>query len=95
VVKQHAQTVINTIKVLQLVLSGYPAAIPAVAAATVAGFAVKNIVNTKVTRAGGAIPTLGNGVINNGANVVPLSNGDNTLTYVRKVKLFLTNNNKH
>jgi hypothetical protein len=38
------------IKVLQLVLLGYPAAIPAVAA-TVAGFgAVKNIVNTSTTR---------------------------------------------
>jgi hypothetical protein len=32
-----AQAVINTYQVLQLVLLGYPAAIPAVAAATVAG----------------------------------------------------------
>jgi hypothetical protein len=47
---------------------GISSYIPAVAA-TVAGLVqLKNIVNTKVpTRAdGGAIPTLGNGVINNG-----------------------------
>jgi hypothetical protein len=42
-----------------------------------------------VTRAdGGAIPTLGNGVINNGANVVPF-NGDNTLAYVRQGEVIL------
>jgi hypothetical protein len=45
-------------------LLGYPAAIPAVAAATVAGFGAENIVNTKVpTRADGGAITLGNGVI--------------------------------
>jgi hypothetical protein len=32
---------------------------------------------------------LGNGVINNGANVVPLSNGDNTLAYVRQGEVIL------
>jgi hypothetical protein len=80
------------IKVLQLVLLGYPAAIPAVAAAaTVAGFgAVKTLLIPKYQHAdGGAIPTLGNGVINNGANVVPLSNGDNTLAYVRQGEVIL------
>jgi hypothetical protein len=46
--------------------------------------------NTKVpTRADGGAPTLGNGVINNGANVVPLSNGDNTLAYVRQGEVIL------
>jgi hypothetical protein len=80
------------IKVLQLVLLGYPAAIPAVAAATVAGFgAVKTLLIPKYQHAdGGAIPTLGNGVINNGANVVPLSNGDNTLAYVRQGEVIPT-----
>lgn len=39
---------------------------------------------------GGAIPTLGNGVINNGANLaVPLSNGDNTLAYVKQGEMIL------
>jgi hypothetical protein len=42
------------IKVLQLVLLGYPAAIPAVAAATVAGFgAVKTLLTKYPTRADG------------------------------------------
>jgi hypothetical protein len=50
------------IKVLQLVLLGYPAAIPAVAA-TVAGFgAVKTLLIPVPHADGGAIPTLGNGV---------------------------------
>jgi hypothetical protein len=31
---------------------------------------------------------------NNGVNVAPPSNGDNTLHMLDKVKLFLTNNNK-
>jgi hypothetical protein len=31
----------------------------------------------------------GNGVINNGANVVPLSGGDNTLAYVRQGEVIL------
>jgi Sec-independent protein translocase protein TatA len=55
VVKQHLhKLLLILIKVLQLVLLGYPAAIPAVAAATVAGFgAVKNIVNQIPTRADG------------------------------------------
>jgi hypothetical protein len=43
---------------------------------------------------GGAIPTLGNGVINNGANVTPLMVIIH-LHMLDKVKLFLTNNNKH
>ena len=38
---------------------------------------------------GGVIETLGNGVINNGANVVPLSNGDNTLAYVKQGEVIL------
>lgn len=38
---------------------------------------------------GGIIPTLGAGVINNGANVIPLSNGDNTLAYVKQGEVIL------
>lgn len=53
---------------------------------------VNKITSTKVpTRAdGGEIPTLGNGVINNGANLaIPLSNGDNTLAYVGQGEVIL------
>lgn len=88
-----AQSLINTYQGISAgVKLGYPMAIPAVAAATLTGFgAVKNIISTKVpTRAeGGIIPTLGNGVINNGANVIPLSNGDNTLAYVKQGEVIL------
>ncbi|MFV8339146.1 hypothetical protein ACNQGL_07730 [Flavobacterium sp. LB3P21] len=88
-----AQALINTYQGISAgVKLGYPMAIPAVAAATLTGFgAVKNIVATKVpTRAeGGIIPTLGAGVINNGANVIPLSNGDNTLAYVKQGEVIL------
>ena len=39
---------------------------------------------------GGAIPTLGAGIINNGANLpIPLSNGDNTLVYVKQGEMIL------
>lgn len=38
---------------------------------------------------GGAIPTLRSGVINNGSNVRPLSNGDDTLAYVRQGEVIL------
>jgi hypothetical protein len=62
-----------------------------------AGFgAVKTLLIPKYQHAdGGAIPTLGNGVINNGANVVPPSMVIIHLHMLDKVKLFLTNNNKH
>ncbi|PWB24645.1 hypothetical protein [Flavobacterium sp. HTF] len=67
----------------------------AAGAAVVAGIAnVKKITSTKEasvpTRAeGGAIPTLRNGLINNGSNVVPLSNGDDTLAYVKQGEVIL------
>jgi hypothetical protein len=64
--QQHsAQAVINTYQGITAGIKlGYPAAIPAVAA-TVAGFgAVKTLLIPKYQHAdGGAIPTLGNGVI--------------------------------
>ena len=53
---------------------------------------VGKIVSTKVpSRAsGGVIPKLGSGVINNGANLsVPLSNGDDTLAYVKQGEVIL------
>lgn len=53
---------------------------------------VTKIASTKVpSRAsGGAIPTLRSGVINNGANLaVPLSNGDDTLAYVKQGEMIL------
>lgn len=81
-------------------MSGIPIVGPvlgaiAAGAAVVAGIAnVKKITSTKTasvpTRAeGGAIPTLSNGVINNGSNVVPLSNGDDTLAYVKQGEVIL------
>lgn len=53
--------------------------------------AVKQITSTKTPKLadGGQIPTLGNGVINNGANIIPLSNGDNTLAYVKQGEVIL------
>jgi hypothetical protein len=53
---------------------------------------VTRIASTKVpSRAsGGAIPTLRSGVIDNGANLsVPLSNGDDTLAYVKQGEMIL------
>lgn len=38
---------------------------------------------------GGSIPTLRSGVIDNGSNVTPLSNGDDTLAYVRQGEVIL------
>ncbi len=57
------------------------------AAAISGGGAVLKKVQKKAD--GGVIETLGSGVINNGANVVPLSNGDNTLAYVRQGEVIL------
>ncbi|WP_123902583.1 hypothetical protein [Flavobacterium hibernum] len=81
-------------------MSGIPIVGPvlgaiAAGAAVAAGIAnVKKITSTKEasvpTRAeGGAIPTLRNGLINNGSNVVPLSNGDDTLAYVKQGEVIL------
>lgn len=91
-----AQALINTYQGITAgVKLGYPMAIPAVAMATATGFgAIKNIVATKPptvpTRAdGGIIPTLTSGVINNGSNVIPLSNGDDTLAYVKQGEVIL------
>ncbi len=82
-------------------MSGIPIVGPvlgaiAAGAAVAAGIAnVKKITSTKEasvpTRAeGGAIPTLRSGTISNGANLsVPLSNGDDTLAYVRQGEVIL------
>jgi hypothetical protein len=84
-----AQALINTyLGITAGVKLGYPMAIPAVAMATLTGFgAVKNIIATRAE--GGLIPTLQSGVINNGGNVIPLSNGDDTLAYVGQGELIL------
>lgn len=53
---------------------------------------VQKIVSTKTPKLaeGGIVPTLGAGVIDNGANLsVPLSNGDNTLAYVKQGEVIL------
>jgi hypothetical protein len=50
--------------------------------------AVKTLKKSNTKRADGAIPTLGNGVINNGANVVPPSMVIIHLHMLDKVKLF-------
>lgn len=52
---------------------------------------VKKITSTKVPShaSGGTIPTLRAGLINNGANVAPLSNGDDTLAYVGQGEVIL------
>jgi hypothetical protein len=91
-----AQALVNTYQGITAgVALGYPMAIPAVAMAAATGFAaVKNIVATKSPdipkRAdGGLIPTLGAGVINNGSNIIPLSNGDDTLAYVKQGEMIL------
>lgn len=88
-----AQALINTyLGIAAGVKLGYPMAIPAVAMAAATGFAaVKNIVSTKVPSKaeGGIIPTLRSGVINNGSNVIPLSNGDDTLAYVKQGEVIL------
>ncbi|HRE77098.1 MAG TPA: hypothetical protein PLL09_04650 [Flavobacterium sp.] len=54
--------------------------------------AVKKITSTKVPSYadGGQVPSLGSGVIDNGANLsVPLSNGDDTLAYVKQGEVIL------
>lgn len=98
-----AQATIDTYKAATSAysaMSGIPIVGPvlgaiAAGAAVAAGIAnVKKITSTKTasvpTRAeGGAIPTLSNGVINNGSNVVPLSNGDDTLAYVKQGEVIL------
>ncbi|PZR11687.1 MAG: hypothetical protein DI539_20410 [Flavobacterium psychrophilum] len=38
---------------------------------------------------GGIVPTLSSGVINNGSNIMPLSNGDDTLAYVTQGEVIL------
>lgn len=53
---------------------------------------IQKIASTKTPKFadGGEVPTLGNGVIDSGANLqVPLSNGDNTLAYVRQGEVIL------
>lgn len=98
-----AQATIDTYKAATSAysaMSGIPIVGPvlgaiAAGAAVAAGIAnVKKITSTKTasvpTRAeGGTIPTLSNGVINNGSNVVPLSNGDDTLAYVKQGEVIL------
>jgi hypothetical protein len=53
--------------------------------------AVKKITGVPVPSlaTGGEIPTLRAGVIDNGSNVVPLANGDDTLAYVRQGEVIL------
>ncbi len=63
--------------------------------AIVAGVGLKNIQKINATKTpkfadGGEVPTLQSGVIDNGANLsVPLSNGDNTLAYVKQGEIIL------
>jgi hypothetical protein len=57
------------------------------AAAISSGGAILKKVQKKAD--GGVIETLGSGVINNGANVIPLNNGDNTLAYVKQGEVIL------
>jgi hypothetical protein len=96
-----AQTTIDTYQAATAAykaMAGIPVVGPALGAvaagaAVVSGIAnVKKITSTKVpTRAeGGAIPTLRSGLINSGSNLtVPLSNGDDTLAYVRQGEMIL------
>jgi hypothetical protein len=53
--------------------------------------AVKKITSVKTSSfaEGGQIPTLSSGVINNGSNIIPLSNGDDTLAYVGQGEVIL------
>ncbi|MGQ2984871.1 hypothetical protein [Flavobacterium sp.] len=53
--------------------------------------AVKKITATPIPSKaeGGEIPTLRAGVINNGSNILPLTNGDDTLAYVRQGEVIL------
>jgi hypothetical protein len=53
--------------------------------------AVRQITSTKTPKLadGGIIPTLESGLINNGSNIVPLSNGDDTLAYVGQGEVIL------
>lgn len=46
-------------------------------------------VNISSHAEGGIIPTLRSGTINNGSNILPLSNGDDTLAYVRQGEVIL------
>lgn len=99
-----AQATIDTYKAATSAysaMSGIPIVGPvlgavAAGAAVVAGIAnVKKITSTKTasvpTRAdGGEIPTLRSGYINSGSNLsIPLSNGDDTLAYVRQGEMIL------
>lgn len=99
-----AQATIDTYKAATSAysaMSGIPIVGPvlgaiAAGAAVAAGIAnVKKITSTKTasvpTRAeGGTIPTLRSGLINNGSNLsIPLSNGDDTLAYVRQGEMIL------
>lgn len=53
--------------------------------------AVKKITGVNIPRRadGGEIPVLQSGVINNGSNIIPLSNGDDTLAYVKQGEVIL------
>ena len=53
--------------------------------------AVKKITGISIPRAaeGGQIPRLRDGLINNGSNIIPLSNGDDTLAYVGQGEVIL------
>lgn len=88
-----SQALINTyLGISAGVKLGFPAAIGAVAAASATGFAaVKNITSTKTPSFadGGGIPKLGSGIIDNGSNIIPLSNGDDTLAYVQQGEVIL------
>jgi len=50
--------------------------------------AVKKITGVKLAT-GGEVPRLSAGVINNGSNIIPLSNGDDTLAYVGQGEVIL------
>jgi hypothetical protein len=97
-----AQATVNTYLGVTAVLSAesvlpepYGSAAKIVQAGVILANGLRNVAKITSTQVpsragGGAIPTLRSGVINNGSNLnVPLSNGDDTLAYVKQGEMIL------
>lgn len=87
-----AEATMNTYKAASLALSTYAYPVGGIFAGLAIGqglLQVSKIAGVKFAD-GGQVPTLSSGKIDNGANLsVPLSNGDNTLAYVRQGEVIL------
>jgi len=88
-----AEATINTYKAASLALSTYAYPVGGIFAGLAIGqglLQVSKIAGVKGFDGGGEVGRLGNGVINNGANLsIPLNSGDDTLAYVKQGEVIL------